>query len=134
LDAEMRGCDYNPYLIDWCRETLPWARFVVNERRPPLDFEDDQFDLIYVYSVFSHFDVEAQLSWMGELTRVARPGGVILITVPGERWTHLLSAGGRERFAAGQPVIVTPDQSGTSFCSALSPEPHIRKTLARGLE
>lgn len=132
--TQMHGRDYNPFLVEWCAENLPFAQFGTNRLRPPLDFEDDQFDLVYALSVFSHFDVETQLLWMDELSRVVRPGGLILITVPGERWLLALDDEDRERFLAGEPVILFTEQCGTNFCSALAPERHIRETLARGLD
>ncbi len=71
---------------------------------------------------------------MDELIRVVRPGGLIMFTVPGERWIALLEPEDRERFMAGEPVVVYPEQNGTNFCSALSPERHVRETLSRGME
>jgi SAM-dependent methyltransferase len=127
------GSDYNPYLVEWCAESLPFAEFRVNDLVPPLDFDDDSFDLLYAFSVFSHFDVDLQLEWMAEVTRVVRPGGLILITVPGARWADHLAPEDRERFMAGEPVVLMGDQGGTNACTALSPERHIRETLAGGL-
>ena len=71
---------------------------------------------------------------MDELMRVVRPGGLIMFTVPGERWIALLEPEDRRGFMAGEPVVVYPEQNGTNFCSALSPERHVRETLSRGME
>lgn len=40
---------------------------------PPLPYRDDQFDIIYCISVFTHFDEEMQDLWLHELTRVLNP-------------------------------------------------------------
>jgi SAM-dependent methyltransferase len=131
----LHGCDYNPFLVDWCRENLDFAAgYEVNGLWPPLDLPDAELDLVYAFSVFSHFDVEPQLAWMDELIRVVRPGGLIMFTVLGERWIGSLGPEDRELFLAGEPVVVYPEQNGTNFCSALSPERHIRETLSRGME
>ncbi len=132
--TRLHGSDYNPLLVDWCRENLGFAAYQVNDSKPPLDLPDGELDLVYAFSVFSHFDIEMQLAWMDELIRVVRPGGLIMFTVPGERWIALLEPEDRERFMAGEPVVVYPEQNGTNFCSALSPERHVRETLSRGTE
>ena len=43
----LHGCDYNPLLVAWCSEHLPFAEFRGNALEPPLPYEDDQFDLVY---------------------------------------------------------------------------------------
>jgi SAM-dependent methyltransferase len=130
----VHGSDYNHYLIDWCRANLTFAEFQVNGLRPPLDMPDDELDLVYAFSVFSHFDLETQLEWMDELVRVVRPGGLIMVTVPGERWIGRLEPSDQDRFLRGEPVVVQPDLNGTNICAALSPERHVRMTLSRGME
>jgi SAM-dependent methyltransferase len=132
--TRMHGSDYNPLLVDWCRANLDFAGYEVNGSHPPLGLPDGELDLVYAFSVFSHFDLDSQLAWMDELNRIVRPGGLILFTVPGERWIALLEPEDRERFKAGEPVVVYPEQNGTNFCSALSPERHVRQTLSRGME
>jgi SAM-dependent methyltransferase len=131
--TEIHGTDYNPSLVGWCAENLTFGHFRPNDALPPLDFAEDQLDLVYAMSVFSHFDVQTQRLWLDELKRVVRPGGLILITLPGQRWIEVLGPEDRERFLAGEPVIVFEEQCGTNFCSALAPEPYIRDTLAEGL-
>ncbi len=132
--TRLHGSDYNPYLVDWCIENLRFASYQVNGTSPPLELPDGELDLVYAFSVFSHFDIETQLEWMDELIRIVRPGGLIMLTVPGERWIALLGPEDRERFRAGEPVVLYPEQNGTNFCSALSPERHVRETLSRGME
>src|SRR5204863_651783 len=88
--TRLHGSDYNPLLIDWCRRNLDFAAYEVNGEEPPLDLPDGELDLVYALSVFSHFDIDSQLAWMDELIRIVRPGGLIMVTVPGERWIALL--------------------------------------------
>lgn len=79
------GCDYNSQLIDWNRMHLPKGiECSVNALHPPLEYKSDQFDCIYLISVFTHLSLNNQRQWIEELTRILRPGGVVLITLQGE--------------------------------------------------
>ena len=87
--------------MGWCRNLH--LRGVRSEpARPPLPYEDDRFDLVYSVSIFTHLDEQLQRPWIEELTRVVRPGGLVLVTVTGpEPVTELLRADDLERFEGG---------------------------------
>ena len=78
------GTDYNPELVDWCRENLPFAEVRRNGAAPPLPAGDSEFGLIYAFSVFTHLGETAQVAWMRELERALEPGGLLLFTAKGD--------------------------------------------------
>jgi SAM-dependent methyltransferase len=81
---ELSGVDYNHSLIEWNQQHFPDSiHFSINQLKPPLDFEDDQFDLIYLVSVFTHLSFENQLAWLREFERILRPGASLVITLHG---------------------------------------------------
>jgi SAM-dependent methyltransferase len=82
--TEVYGTDYNPELIAWCKENLPFAEFRVNDLVGGLAYEDEKFDFIYAWSVFTHLTEAQQFFWIEELSRVLRPGGYLFITTHGE--------------------------------------------------
>ncbi|HEY8573897.1 class I SAM-dependent methyltransferase [Phenylobacterium sp.] len=83
------GSDYDAPAIAWVRENLPGVDAQVNGGKPPLKFPDNTFDLIFSYSVFSHFDEEYQDAWLAELRRVAKPGATVLLTTHGDfNWAY----------------------------------------------
>jgi SAM-dependent methyltransferase len=47
---------------------------------PPFQFEDQSFDIVYAYSVFSHLSETVALDWVREFTRILTPGGVLIVT------------------------------------------------------
>ena len=83
--ARIHGSDYNPRLVSWCKENLTFAEFDTNDQAPPLRYESDSFDFIFMGSVFTHLDEELQKAWMNELKRVLAPGGYIYFTTHGEK-------------------------------------------------
>jgi len=82
--AQFDGTDIDESAIDWCRQHLNFAKFSLSNERPPIDYEVDTFDFIYVISVFTHLNEAYQFSWLEELRRIAKPGAVLLVTVNGQ--------------------------------------------------
>ena len=88
-DARLYGSDLEAPAVEWLAAQLPEADVRVNGGEPPLPFADDSFDLVLCWSVFSHLTQGYENAWLAELSRVARPGATLLLTVHGEanwRW------------------------------------------------
>lgn len=84
------GTDIDGDAISWCRNNLNFARFSVNKPLPPLEYPSEMFDLIYAISVFTHLNEDYQFRWLSELKRVAKPKGILLLTVHGRHcWEGL---------------------------------------------
>jgi SAM-dependent methyltransferase len=82
-DAEFWGCDIDVPSIEWAQAHLsPPFHFFVCDETPPLDQPDSTFDLVYAMSVFTHI-TDHWSSWIAELHRVMRPGGVAIISILG---------------------------------------------------
>lgn len=127
----LHGTDYNPRLIAWCRQNLPFARFSQNRLEPGLDHPAASFDLIYAFSVFTHLNPENQSAWMSELFRLVRPGGHLLISLHGLHYLRILSEGDRARFESGSMVVLGSSREGRNDCASFHPESYVRSTLAR---
>jgi SAM-dependent methyltransferase len=82
--ATLHGCDLNAPAVEWCKTNIEFARFALNDAWPPLPYADGVFDLVYGVSVFTHLNESMQMSWLNELHRITKPGGVALLTVHGE--------------------------------------------------
>jgi SAM-dependent methyltransferase len=82
------GADQCAEVIDVCRQTNRWCRFVVVPPRPPFDLPENDFDLIYCYSVFSHLPEDLQFELLREFRRLLRPGGLLLATTRDRQFIH----------------------------------------------
>ena len=80
------GTDRDEANVAFCRASNPWCSFGRNDADPPLPFADRSLDLVYAYSVFSHFGEDMHWSWLTELERVLRPGGAAVLTVRPRRF------------------------------------------------
>lgn len=132
FDGSVAGSDVSHAAIDWCRENLDFASFLRNGLAPGLDTDDNEFDLVYALSVFTHLTDELQLAWRDELHRVLRPGGHLLLSTHGRSYSSRLDADERERFGRGELVVRWADIPGTNLCSAYHPERYLRETFAQG--
>jgi SAM-dependent methyltransferase len=128
------GTDYNPALIEWCQNNLPFAEFKVNRLEPPLDYSDGQFDFVFCGSVFTHFSETLQFAWLRELRRVLRPRGYLMITTHGEYYATHLPEDLRQRFQDGFHVVIHEENAGQNACGAYHSEKYIRHTLTTDYE
>jgi len=80
----LRGCDYNPALVEWCRIHVPGVDVKVNRFGEEIPFESGSLDYVYLLSVFTHLTVAEQKRLVGEFRRILRPGGYVYVTFHGE--------------------------------------------------
>jgi SAM-dependent methyltransferase len=79
--VSLRGVDVDADLVGWAVRSLPHCgRFATMRPEPPLAFGDASFDFVYAISIFTHYTEAEQLAWLDEMTRVLRPGGLLLAT------------------------------------------------------
>src|SRR6185503_21358796 len=66
--------------------------FALIDPRGALPHSRGFFDVVYAYSVFTHLPEDVQTHWLAEISRVLKPGGVLVATVEPRRFLqHCLS-------------------------------------------
>jgi cyclopropane fatty-acyl-phospholipid synthase-like methyltransferase len=71
-ELNLYGTDIDGDAIKWCQENLASGKFSINKELPPLEYQDNFFDLIYAISVFTHMKEYHQLLWLQELRRILK--------------------------------------------------------------
>lgn len=84
------GCDVFEECARWCRDHIDFAEIRHTNLEPPLPYSDEQFDLVYALSVFTHLRLDLQFTWVWELHRLLRPGGIVFATFHGRLFMPLL--------------------------------------------
>lgn len=80
----LSGVDIDADNVAWCAQHYPQTGLWKSCRlTPPIPFPDQQFDLIYGVSIFTHIAESAQVLWLQELKRLLRPGGVAIVSIHG---------------------------------------------------
>jgi SAM-dependent methyltransferase len=128
----LAGCDIDAEAIAWCRQRLRmFADFDTNGHWPPVALESAAFDVIYAISVFTHLAEDMQFAWLNELRRLAKPGGLLLLSVhPIALAPQAHAPRAREEgfvYAVGEATKGLPDFYQTSMHSTA----YIRDTWSR---
>lgn len=129
--VQIHGVDYNPELIHWCREHLPFAHFAVNSLEPPLPYAGETFDFIYALSVFTHLPEALQQAWLIELARVLKPGGYVLLTLHGDYYLPQLTLAEQQRYHAGDWVVKYEQVAGTNLCASFCSPDYVARAMTR---
>ena len=79
------GADVDADAIRWNTKHLQPGEFQVIAPAPPTRFASSSFDVVFAVSVFTHLDETAQFAWLEELTRLLRPGGLLLASTHSEQ-------------------------------------------------
>jgi SAM-dependent methyltransferase len=101
------GCDVFEECARWCHDHIDFAEIRHTNLKPPLPYGDEQFDLAYALSVFTHLRLDLQFTWVWELHRLLRPGGIVFATFHGPLFMPLLyqtvlnTAGERALYSVG---------------------------------
>lgn len=78
--ADTVGVDINPETVAYCQSLGLDARLMTPDVLP---FADGEFDSVVLDNVLEHLEQPAPL--LAEIHRVLRPGGVVVVGVPGQR-------------------------------------------------
>lgn len=128
------GTDYNPASIAWCNDNVGTVKFSLNGLQPPLQFEEECFDLIYSISVFTHLSEEVSLQWVGELWRVARSGGLLVITTNGDSRQGVMRPDEKEAYKSKGIVIRGKFEEGKKMYWACHSPQYLKEKLFNEFE
>jgi SAM-dependent methyltransferase len=130
-DVGVSGSDYDPKMVAWCTENLPFIEARKNNLEPPLAYDRDRFDFAYAFSVFTHLDAEGQHAWLREMHRVLKPDtGLLLFSAFGPSHArNVLTGSDAERFERGELVVKRPEVSGEGVCIAVHPPRWVDRVL-----
>lgn len=128
---DIHGTDYNPDLVKWARRTVPFAQVGTNQLAPPTDYPDTYFDLIYAFSIFTHWTEELQHAWIQEFRRLLKPGGLLLFSTHGDYHLPFMPADRQPEFRAGKLVVTGDDVVGTNACAAFHPYDYVKNELLK---
>ena len=90
-ETQLFGCDINQTLIEFCQKNIRFAKTMTSSYYPPLPYDNDQFDFVYAASVYTHLTLPALLQWTGELARIVKQSGVVMLSYHGTYYAKTLA-------------------------------------------
>lgn len=131
--CQFTGTDANAESVAWCRAHLPGITFLHNGMSPPLALAAGSVDAAYGISIFTHLSAAGHVSWLAELLRVLRPGGVLLLTTHGAAFRAILTPAEQARFDAGELVERRQVREGHRVFAAFQPPAFLRQLFGERL-
>jgi ubiquinone/menaquinone biosynthesis C-methylase UbiE len=88
-------------MINLCKETIPGVNFYLTNPAPPISiFQDDMFDFLTAYSVFSHLNENYLNLWFSEFSRIMKIDGLLFVTTRSRSFiAHLQSLREQNEYA-----------------------------------
>lgn len=115
-EAICYGCDSNNSRINWARKQISQVQFS-SGKALPLPYASNQFNLIFGISVLTHIAAEEQMEHIRELHRILQPGGILILSTHGSRYTKQLSDGELEQYLKGAYTRTYSEQGHRLICT-----------------
>ena len=90
--SKLWGVDPVEDVINTCKQNNRWCNFKAINPKPPGPFPDNMFDLVYSFSVFSHLSEQMSNDLLAELTRILKPGGMLIVTTRGRSFIEFCAS------------------------------------------
>lgn len=123
------GSDYNATTIEWCKSSLEGIEFLLNGLQPPLPMGNQSVDAVYAISVFTHLSEAMHQAWIEEMLRILRPGGILVLTLHGEKKRNYLLPDELTAFDHGKLVVRKNVQEGKKHYLAYHSPRFVRDSL-----
>lgn len=120
------GTDYNQDTIEWCKKNIDEVVFEKNGIHPPANFQNEQFDLIYGISIFTHLSEKNHYDWLAELLRITKKNGIILITTHGDAFKEKLTSAEQVLFNQNELVVRGNVVEGHRVYTAFQPSQFLK--------
>lgn len=119
------GTDYNNKTIEWCSQNLNNINFKLNNLTPPLQYENNYFDVVYGISIFTHLSEDLHYKWIKELKRILKENGILILTLHGDNFKEKLSKKELDRYNNGELVVRGNVKDGHRVFSSFHPKKFI---------
>jgi ubiquinone/menaquinone biosynthesis C-methylase UbiE len=90
-DSKVCACDINAEMIDWCTKSINKINFTKISQAALTPYQNDEFNLIYALSVFTHIPTTQQQNWLQEMARILQVNGIFLFTTHGFHFSYKLN-------------------------------------------
>jgi len=115
-EAVCHGYDSNNSRINWASKQISQVQFSTGKALP-LPYASNQFNLVFGISVLTHIAAEEQMEHIRELHRILQPGGILILSTHGSKYTKQLSDGELEQYLKGAYTRTYSEQGHRLICT-----------------
>jgi SAM-dependent methyltransferase len=90
--SRLLGVDPVEEMVALCKQQNRWCVFERIPNVPPSHLKENTFEWIYSFSVFSHLSEEMHNKVLAELSRLLKPGGLLVVTTRGREFIEACAA------------------------------------------
>lgn len=116
------GLDYNNKTIAWAKASFPKMNFMLNNLHPPLPLKDQSIDVLYSISVFTHLSEDLFRAYVEDIHRSLKKGGILIVTLHGDRNTKVLLKSELNHYKKGQFVTRDRVKEGKRIFASYHPK------------
>ena len=133
-NAAIFGTDINQKMTDWNSNNIDRVIFSAIEYYPPTHFNNDQFNLIFAISVFTHIEVKLQSDWLTEINRIIADNGVFLFTTQGKKYETNLNEKQKDELDMRGALTINYKQKGHRMMSSYNKHKNLKILVEKYFE
>jgi SAM-dependent methyltransferase len=95
--VQLDACDVDESAINFLKANANGLNAFVSNYSPPLPLDDNYFDAVYAFSVFSHLPANVENIWLKELARITKPGAALILSTCGQLYLEFHRKNGNFR-------------------------------------
>ncbi len=130
-DSKIFGVDINAAMIQWNAANISNVHFQQIDYCPPTSFNNNQFDLVFALSVFTHIEIEFQSGWLAEMHRIMSDKGIFLFTTHGKKYEINLGAREKETLHNQGALTIDYQKKGHRMMSTYNSYQHFKIAVER---
>lgn len=126
------GTDMYPPSIRWAQSVQDGHTvFHLNQMKPPLSIPDSTVDFVYAVSVFTHLSEALTQSWLGEIMRILKPGGVFWFSAhSGKQHLRDLDSSQLAALKRGEFVAIDSKHDGSQMYTGIHCPEMMKRIIA----
>ena len=128
------ACDINEQMILFNKKSYKNISYSLISYKPPTNYENEYFDLIYGLSIFTHVEAGLQENWIKELFRILKNNGIFLFTTQGRFFYSKLLQKEKRLFNKYGVFSKTYQQKGHRMMSTYNSPAILRKIFEKYFE
>ncbi len=123
------GADINEDMINWNFDNIHNITFKKTDYLPPTLFDNNQFNLVFALSVFTHIEFNFQSDWLKEMKRIISDNGVFLFTTHGKKYEINLDNKEKEKLQNKGAITIDYKQKGHRMMSTYNNYERFKNTV-----